>query len=63
MLDTAEVEKQHGKDLDKGLPSLETLSIRELHKAGCEFARGETDGAVIQAKAMMMAARAAKDEA
>ena len=38
-----------------GQDELETLCIRELHKAECEFAAGETDGAVIYCKAMMAA--------
>jgi hypothetical protein len=52
LLDTSEAEKEHGHEY-VGVPSLETLSIRELHKAGCDFARGETDAAVIHAKALM----------
>jgi hypothetical protein len=45
----------HGRAVIEGLPSLETLCIRELHKQQCEFAVGETDAGVIQYKAMVAA--------
>ena len=51
-MDTKKVTKEHGQ-ANIEVPSLETLCIRALHKEGCEFAKGETDGAVIIGKAMM----------
>jgi hypothetical protein len=53
--DTSALYKEFGPDFN--VPSLETLCVRELHKAGCEFAIGETDGAVIASKSAMIAAR------
>ena len=58
--DTREAEREYGQDFHPGVPSLETLCIRELHKSGCEYAKGESDGAVIHFKAMM--AMAAEDK-
>jgi len=55
VLDTSDVDKKFGPELDELVPSLETLCIRELHKAECKFAAGETDAAVIYCKAMMAA--------
>jgi hypothetical protein len=55
LYDTSEIEKDHGLAVFEGLPSLETLCIRELHKQQCEFAVGETDAGVIQYKAMVAA--------
>jgi hypothetical protein len=53
LLDTKEITEKHGPEPAE-IPSLEMLCIRELHKAGYEPARGETDGAVIVCKAMMV---------
>ena len=53
MMDTQALEMEHGKaSYDHKIPSLETLCIRSLHNSGCSFAKDETDGAVIQYKAM-----------
>jgi hypothetical protein len=57
--DTSEVDKEHGAATFEGIPSLDTLCIRELHKQGCEFAVGETDAAVIQYKWMVAAQKEA----
>lgn len=54
LMDTSEIEREHGASFE-GIPCLETLCIRELHKSGLEFAKGETDGAVIHYKSMMAA--------
>lgn len=51
--DITEIENEHGQEFSRGVPSLETLCIRELHKNGCEYAKGENDGSIIQYKAMM----------
>lgn len=59
-LDTTEVTKAYGPEAVE-IPSLETLCISELHKAGYNFARQETDGAVIVCKAMMAAEKQAQD--
>ena len=58
MMDTSKIEKEYGAAPFHGVPPLETLCIRELHKQDCEFAVGETDAAVIHCKAMMAAAQA-----
>ncbi len=50
----ADVQREHGQSFQYGVPTLEVLCIRALHKSGCEFAKGENDGAVIQHKAMMV---------
>jgi len=56
--DTSELEKEHGYDASAPrIPPLQTLCVRELHKAGCEFAAGESDPAVIHYKALMVAAQ------
>ena len=62
LLDTAEIQKEHGQDMAREVPSLETLCIRHLHKANVDYARGETDGAVIVYKAMMMMAAQQQEE-
>ena len=46
--DITETEEIYGEVHQRGLPCLEVLCIRELHKAGCEFVEGESDGTVIQ---------------
>ena len=51
-MDTADLEKEHGQ-VNEGIPDLQTLCIRELHRAGCEFAEGESDPAVIHLNAIM----------
>jgi len=56
MLDPSLIEEKHGAS-PQGIPSLETLCIPELHKSGYENAKGESDGAVIQYKAMMAASQ------
>lgn len=48
-----ETEEKHGRTRNT-VPPLETLCIRSLHKAGYEFAKGETDAAVIVHKANEM---------
>jgi len=45
---STEIEAAHGVDIQEEIPSLETLCVRELHRQGCEYAIGESDGAVIQ---------------
>jgi hypothetical protein len=60
LVDTSEAEQKYGAVAREGVPSLETLCIRALHTSGCTFAKGETDGAVIQYKAMVAAAAAAE---
>ena len=52
-MDTSDLEKKHGHDFFSELPSLKTLCVRELHKSGCEFAKGESDPSVIHWKSMM----------
>ncbi|CAB9522667.1 Heat shock protein (Sti1) [Seminavis robusta] len=52
VMDTSALEKKFGLVVKKGPPSLATLSVRELHKSGASFAKGETDGDVIVQKAM-----------
>jgi len=51
-LDNRETSLKHGQ-IFEGIPSLETLCIRALHKEGYEYAKGENDGVVIQHKAML----------
>ena len=51
-LDNKETSLKHGQ-IFEGMPSLETLCIRALHREGYEYAKGEHDGAVIQHKAML----------
>eukprot|EP00526_Cylindrotheca_closterium_P006126 CAMPEP_0113605626 /NCGR_PEP_ID=MMETSP0017_2-20120614/2427_1 /TAXON_ID=2856 /ORGANISM="Cylindrotheca closterium" /LENGTH=592 /DNA_ID=CAMNT_0000514127 /DNA_START=57 /DNA_END=1835 /DNA_ORIENTATION=- /assembly_acc=CAM_ASM_000147 len=53
MMNTSDVQREHGQTR-QGIPLLETLCIRELHKAGNEFAKGCTDGAEIIYNAMTM---------
>jgi len=60
-MDTSDIEKKHGAAGPEGIPSLETLCVRALHREECEFAMGETDGAVIYCKAMMAAQKDAAD--
>jgi len=43
-----EIEDTYGADLQEEIPLLETLCIRQLHRQECEYAIGESDGAVIQ---------------
>jgi hypothetical protein len=50
-----EFEKKVGAFTADGMPSLQTLCVRELHTALYEFAKGELYPAVIQYKAMMAA--------
>lgn len=57
-----DVEKEYGQVHQRGVPSLEVICIRALHKSGCEFAKGENDGAVIQYKALKASMVAAEDE-
>ncbi|CAJ1962731.1 unnamed protein product [Cylindrotheca closterium] len=51
-MNTSDVQRKHGQTR-QGIQSLETLCIRELHKAGEEFAKGRTDGAEIIYNAMV----------
>jgi tetratricopeptide (TPR) repeat protein len=62
-MDTSDIEKKHGVADPEGIPSLETLCVRVLHREECEFAMGETDGAVIYCKAMMAAQKEAAETA
>lgn len=55
LVDTSEVEK-FGPSYDELTPSLETLCVRELHKAEREHAIGETGGAATCCKAAVAAA-------
>jgi len=52
-MDTTDLEKTHGADFECSIASLEVLCIRQLHKQGCDFAAGDSDGAVIQHKYLM----------
>jgi hypothetical protein len=45
-------EAEHGESQDLGVPSLTVLAIRSLHKAGCSYAKGESDASSIILKAM-----------
>jgi hypothetical protein len=62
-MDTSDIEKKHGVADPEDIPSLETLCVRVLHREECEFAMGETDGAVIYCKAMMAAQKEAAETA
>jgi hypothetical protein len=61
-MDTSDIEKKYGAAEPEGIPSLEMLCVRALHREECEFAIGETDGAVIYCKAMMAAQKDAADQ-
>ena len=50
-MNTSDVERKHGQT-HQGVPSLEILCIRQLHKSGHEFAKGHHDGAEIIYNAM-----------
>jgi hypothetical protein len=61
-MDTSDIEKKYGVAEPESIPALETLCVRVLHREECEFAIGETDGAVIYCKAMMAAQKDAADQ-
>ena len=61
LMDTSTFDQMYGPSYE-GIPTLEVLSIRALHKAGFPFAKGETDGAIIQCKGLKWMAESMKDE-
>ena len=51
LMDTTELDRKFGKE-DKVMPTLANLCIRNLHKEGAPFAKGQTDGDAIIQNAM-----------
>jgi hypothetical protein len=47
-----EFEAEHGEAENQGVPSLTMLAIRSLHKAGYDYAKGQSDPSSIILKAM-----------
>lgn len=59
--DISDLEEKCSADQPHEVPSLVTLSIRELHRSGCEFADGETDPNIIHYNAMVAAGSISDD--
>ena len=57
------LEEVHGVDRSTGPQSLAVLCVRELHKAGYEFAAGTADPNEVAARVMALAAEQSDDDA